>query len=371
MSVIIDTDELKKASFLKSVTSKEHRYVRLSWGGNDLHFYSYDGTVLTRVALDCETTDVGEAVLLSDHWWGVVSNTNPGQLALEKLRTNLRATSGNQEVKLRMMPPENFVDVATVFSSSRNTLAAVMSKTLRAGLERIEYAMADARRPQLMATKAIFHKDVESVGFYATDGVKAAGAKIPAKVEVTISHIIPAKAVKHWGKLLPPDGPVRIFGSQSLVGIEFGKQWSCSQTIGAVFPPVEEILNPPDDVNFLVEKDGLMRAMRQALVFVDDAQTGMLELTADGSHVALTSEGLSGEFRELLKASVNKPMDILVNPSMVLDVLKQVPSEYVAVAQEGPNKPIYIRGLQDFGTSLVMPLRKRKAESAREEDGDF
>jgi DNA polymerase III sliding clamp (beta) subunit (PCNA family) len=85
----------------------------------------------------------------------------------------------------------------------------------------------------------------------------------------------------------------------------------------------------------------------------------------------LSSEGEAGNFRELINAKVKEPMEALVNPAMVLDVLRKVPGEYVAVAQEGPLKPIFVRGISDFGISIVMPIRRREAARREELEGDF
>jgi len=371
MGAIIERDDLKEASFLRSVTSKEHRYVRLSWGGNELHLYSYSGSILTRVAVPCETTDVQEAVLLSDKWWDVISYSVPGQITIDKLKTNMRVSSGSQEVKLRMVSPENFVDVARVFSCSGNTLGVVMATALKAGMERVEYAMADSSRPNLQGMFAVLRDGAETLGLYATDGVKVAGAKVPAKIEQTVSHIIPASSVKHWIRLLPQEGPVRIFGDENLVGIEFKEQWSVTQVLASNFPPVEEFLKPMETANFIADKAILERAVKQSQTFIDDITSSQLEFRAGGTTLVLSSSGAGGEFQALINAKVKEPMEALVNPAMVLDVLRKIPGEYVAVAQEEPLKPIFMRGIQDFGISIVMPIRRRPKATSGEEEGDF
>jgi len=368
MGFVVELDELKKASFLRSVASRQYEYFKLSWGTGVLNMYSYNGTLITRVSLECETSDIDEAVLRSDKWWAIVSNAAPGQLMIEKLRSNLRISSGSQEVKLRMIPSEHFVDVTRVFSCSRNTLGALVGKAFKEGMQRVVYAASTDARPHLQTVQFVLDSDSEWLGMFATNGIKIAGARVPAKIEESRTYLIPSSTINHWTKLVADKEMVRIFGDNNLVGIEFGPHWSTTQTVSGSFPPVDQFLKPPEVPNFILAKSDLRRALQQALVFNDAMTSSMVELTAEGSSVKLSAEGEVGAFKETLRANVSIPLTALVNPEMVLDVLHKVPGDYLVVSQEKELTPLYLRGEVDSGISIVMPLRKKQVKG---DDGDF
>jgi DNA polymerase III subunit beta len=196
----------------------------------------------------------------------------------------------------------------------------------------------------------------------ATDGRRLAiteGAiPLPKEFEkAPKSIIVPAKAVSELLRTLGTEQEVKIVLSENQVLFSLGKTTIISRLIEGEFPKYEQVVPKELKDKLKVDREALFLAVKRASILTSqESQAIKLELAKDRLVISKVTPEL-GESREELPVEYDGPgMVIGFNPSYLLEVLKNLDKQEVAVELSSPDKPGVIRTADGY-IYVVLPMQ--------------
>lgn len=169
--------------------------------------------------------------------------------------------------------------------------------------------------------------------------------------------IIPSKTIYELNRILGEEGDVRIIFSENQVKFDLKNITIISRLIEGDFPNYEQVVPKEPQEKIMVQRgqflDGIKRA---ALITTQDSQSVKFEILKNKIVVSKSSPNI-GEVREEID-TVYRGHEITVgfNPNYIIDVLKVIPQDEIALEIFGSDKPAVIR-IEDWLLYLALPMQ--------------
>jgi len=169
--------------------------------------------------------------------------------------------------------------------------------------------------------------------------------------------IVPSKTIYELNRILSDEGDVKIIFSENQVKFDLKNITVISRLIEGDFPNYEQVVPKEPQEKIVVQRslllDGIKRA---ALLTTQDSQSVKFEILKNKIVVSKSSPNI-GEAREELD-TVYKGHEITVgfNPGYIMDALKVIPQDEIALEVFGPDKPAVIR-IDDWFLYLALPMQ--------------
>jgi DNA polymerase-3 subunit beta len=150
---------------------------------------------------------------------------------------------------------------------------------------------------------------------------------------------------------------VRIIFSENQVKFDLKNITVISRLIEGDFPNYEQVVPKEPQEKIMIQRgqflDGIRRA---ALLTTQDSQSVKFEILKNKIVVSKSSPNI-GEVREEMD-TVYKGHEITVgfNPNYIMDVLKVMPQDEIALEVFGSDKPAVIR-IEDWFLCLALPMQ--------------
>jgi DNA polymerase-3 subunit beta len=169
--------------------------------------------------------------------------------------------------------------------------------------------------------------------------------------------IVPSKTVYELNRILEDNEDVKIVFSENQVKFDLKNITIISRLIEGDFPDYEQVVPKEPQEKIMVQRGGLLDSIkRAALLTTQDSQSVKFEVLKNKIVVSKSSPNI-GEVREELD-TVYKGHDITVgfNPNYIMDALKVIPQDEIALEVFGPDKPAVIR-IEDWFLYLALPMQ--------------
>ncbi len=169
--------------------------------------------------------------------------------------------------------------------------------------------------------------------------------------------IVPSKTIYELNRILGDEGDVKIIFSENQVKFDLKNITIISRLIEGDFPNYEQVVPKEPQEKIIIQRtlllDGIKRA---ALLATQDSQSVKFEILKNKIVVSKSSPNI-GEVREEMDA-VYKGHEIAVgfNPNYIIDVLKVIPQDEIALEVFGSDKPAVIR-IEDWLLYLALPMQ--------------
>jgi len=169
--------------------------------------------------------------------------------------------------------------------------------------------------------------------------------------------IVPAKTIYELNRILGDEGDVKIVFSENQVKFDLKNITIISRLIEGDFPNYEQVVPKEPQEKIMIQRsqflDGIKRA---ALLTTQDSQSVKFEILKNKIVVSKSSPNI-GEVREEMD-TLYKGQEITVgfNPNYIMDVLKVIPQDEIALEVFGPDKPAVIR-IEDWFLYLALPMQ--------------
>ena len=220
-------------------------------------------------------------------------------------------------------------------------------------------ASSEESRPVL--TGIMMNISDDELVMVATDSHRLALVKGNWKGEAADSIIVPAKTMMEVAKLAAVEENVSVMITKNNVCFSMGNTKFISRIINGQFPDYNPIM--PKEENFkykiFVNKRNLLDALNRAnLLSRDNNNIIRLNLENDGMMMHATSPEV-GNIEEKIPATVvGEELLIGYNVKYILDALKVIDSETVAIKLTGPLTPgIIVPEEEENYTYLLLPVR--------------
>lgn len=171
------------------------------------------------------------------------------------------------------------------------------------------------------------------------------------------SIIIPSKTVYELARILGDEGDVRIIFSENQVKFDLKNITIISRLIEGDFPNYEQVVPKELQEKIIIQRgqflDGIKRA---ALLTTQDSQSVKFEILKNKIVVSKSSPNI-GEVREEMDAVYNgREITVGFNPNYIMDVLKAIPQDDIALEVFGADKPAVVR-IEDWFLYLALPMQ--------------
>ncbi len=284
---------------------------------------------------------------------------NESAVALETKDNRLIVRAGKSRFSLQTLPGQDFPKVAE--STDKGITLVIAQKTLKALLERVQFAMAQQDvRYYLNGTLLSVNGSMLTV--VATDGHRLSYTTeaMAQKYEKT-DVILPRKTVSELIKLMSTtDEPVTMTLRPSQAIFSFGHIELLSKVIDGKFPDYTRVIPTSYDKHLTLPRLDLLQALQRAAILSNEKIRGVrLLLTKDSLAIVCTNNEQEEAQDDLDVKYSQDPIDIGFNIAYLLDVLNHLTCETVVCSFGDANSSVLITApnQNDNFKYVVMPMR--------------
>lgn len=273
----------------------------------------------------------------------------------------VRMTYQRAEVELNGFDPDQFPSLP---AGEKPHALRVDAEALRQAVGRVAIAASNDESRRIFTGILFESLDDGGLRLVATDTHRLAlntiGGEILGREGVQV--LLPARAVQEVARLIST-GTVTMELGDSQAAFKGGDIHINSRLIDGQFPSYQPLIPQGWETRVLVDSRAFQHAVeRAALLAQEDAKirSNIIKLVAEGNTLSISSFSSEvGRMQEELSASVEgERKEMLFNARYLLDVLKAIQGEQVAVEFGGSRSPAVFRALDgsDY-LCLVLPIR--------------
>jgi len=198
----------------------------------------------------------------------------------------------------------------------------------------------------------------------ATDGRRMSlcrqGEGIPDGIDVKV--IIPHKMIIELERLLAGGEEVRMFLDEAKAAFQFGSIRLVSALIEGTFPNYEMVIPKKHDKEALCSTGQFLEAIRRTRTMTNDKFNSVRLNLGSGTMALKVVTPEVGEYEEEMPIDYEgEQVEIAFNPDFILDVVRRITSEKVAIQFKDAMSPGLLKPFteapEDDYLNVIMPIR--------------
>ena len=288
-----------------------------------------------------------------------VSTLPPETVHLSLKEEQLIVSSGGFEAELPTVaatefPPSPSLSTKEAGSINKAKFITALSSVLFA-------AATDEGRPMLTGVKVI--EDGDHTMFVATDGYRLSLYRMALAVKKLSQAIIPARALSEVVKLSgeeKSEEEIKIgLAGEHQVGFIVGETTLLTRLLEGEYPNFERIIPKAFTTRALIEKEGLLRAVRSAAIFARD-NANIVKLSLDKQRIVVSANAAqTGKNSIELQAKIDgEGGEIAFNSRFLLDFLTNYQEDEFLFEMTGSlNSGVFKPIKDDSYLHIIMPVR--------------
>lgn len=330
--------------------------VMLSAQGRELCLTTTDLDISISSKVECETVESGASTLPVKLLFNMIVKVPEGEVAVEidaKEKATIRA--GSVSYKIPGLPESGFPKFAKADENMQfNVSAAVLKEMFR----KTAYAASQDDTRRTLKGVFISFKD-SKITMVATDGRRLATVEseleFPKESEMDV--VVPSKTVQELIRSLPGEGNVRITADSSKMCFSFENTNIYTKLIDDKYPDYKQVIPVDMKEKIEIDRQGLLDALdRASIMTLDEAHSTKL-IFSNGKLTVCSSATDKGEAKdEVVIKYAGEKIEILFNPTYIMDCLKAIDDNEVTMEIKDSQKPAIIRCSVPF-LYVLMPLR--------------
>jgi DNA polymerase-3 subunit beta len=295
-------------------------------------------------------------------------------IVLEVEGSGLRIESGGYQVKIKGLDAQEFPLIPQHRGTNFLSIPAQSFKNVLGRL--LPCAALNEARLELTGVNVLF--DDASMCLAATDSFRLAEESVTldaanvAEVRAMFpegSCIIPAATFAEVSKVIGPESrDVKLAFEENQIFFEVDGVQILSRLVSGKFPDYRQIMPQRFDVQTVVAKEELLRAVKIAAVFTSQtSQDLVFRVRPEEGHLVIESRSQEmGENQTVLSADIigETSLEMVFNPRSILDGINAITSSKVAVLANENTTPVAIRAVDEESgmstgayTYIIMPVR--------------
>ncbi|MGN0854213.1 MAG: DNA polymerase III subunit beta [Kiritimatiellia bacterium] len=323
---------------------------------NKLTMTTTDLDISIKSEVACEVLEEGMSTLPVKLLFNSISKVAEGEIEVEiDAMEHATIIAGSAKFKLVGLPENEFPrlpkdDEAFSYTLNQQALREMFRKTSYA-------ASQDDTRRTLKGVLMSF-KD-EKLTMVATDGRRLAlvenEVEFPKSAEKDI--VLPFKAVQELQRSLSGEDEVNIMVQNSQISFKLGNVMIYSKLIEETYPNYKQVIPKECAVQITVDRQLLLDALDRASVMTMD-EAHSTKLIFEGNRLVVTSAASDvGEAKDEVNIKyAGEKLEIMFNPSYVMDPLKAIDDDEVTINLDNGHSPAVIKCSIPF-LYVLMPLR--------------
>jgi len=306
-------------------------------------------------ALETEVEEDGAITIPAKRFSDIIKELPDEDISISTMKNNSMIIKCSKcFFKIIGLPKEEFPKLPE-FKDDPNVV--IKQNVLKNMINMTHFAMShdDTR---YVLNGALFLFKGKKLTIVATDGKRLSLVKKDIEKDgLNKAVIVPSKTIYELNRILGDEGDVKIVFSENQIKFDLKNIMIISRLIEGDFPNYEQVVPKELQEKIMIQRslflDGIKRA---ALLTTQDSQSVKFEILKNKIVVSKSSPNI-GEVREEID-TIYKGHEITVgfNPNYIMDVLKVVPQEEIALEVFGSDKPAVMRA-GDWFLYLVLPMQ--------------
>jgi len=367
MKITIPRQDLLDAiNKVKSIVSSKSAlpilsHILIETGEACIKLAATDLKVSIECTVDCLVEKPGALTVSSQRVSSMLAEMPNEDITLHLMDNNvIEITCGKIETRLFSMSPDEFPPIRSF--DGIEPLSFLQSQLKRL-FTRSSFAICnDQARYNL--TGLLFEIAAGRVTVVATDGRRMSLNRdvvdVPADKEAKV--IIPSKMIHELERLLDDKEPVQVFLDESQIAFVFNNLRLVSALIEGTFPNYNMVIPAKHDKEILVSTERFTEAMRRTRTMTNEKFNSVRFSFGAGSMSLKVVTPEVGEYEEELPIEYDgEVVEIAFNPDFVLDVLRRMESDQVALVVKDAMSPGILKPCTDAPDddyiNVVMPIR--------------
>lgn len=330
--------------------------VLLEAKGKELKMTTTDLDISITSQSKCEVQELGLSTLPVKLLFNAITKVAECEVEVE-IDANEHATikAGNAKFKLAGMPESEFPKLP----KDEEAYAYVISQaTLREMLKKVAYAASQDDTRRTLKGVLLSFKD-SKLTMVATDGRRLAlvenELEFPKSAEKDI--VLPSKAVAELQRSLTGEGDVSVMVQKSQICFKTESMMLYTKLMDETYPNYRQVIPAETAEHIAVDRQLLLDALDRASVMtIDEAHS--TKLIFDNGKLVVTSAASDiGEAKDEVPIKyAGEKIEIMFNPSYVMDPLKAIEDDEVTINLNNGHSPAVIKCSIPF-LYVLMPLR--------------
>ena len=321
---------------------------KLYLAGTDL-----DVGIATHIDVDVE--EEGSITLPAKKFGDIIKELPNEDCVISAKKSNVATIEcGKCFFRLPGLAKDDFPKFPSFGNEPKLNLPQPLLKTM---LRMTSFAMSyDETRYVLNGT--LFKVGEKMLTLVATDGRRLACIEkvLEKEWKTPYEMIVPTKTIQELNRILE-EGEIGVVKKENQVLFDLGESFVVSRLIDGEFPNYEQVIPKESEEKVCLNREQFLQATRRAeLLTSQESQSIKLDLLKNKMIVSKISPE-AGEAREEIEAAYKgKELTVGFNPHYIIEGLKNISEEDVALELEGPEKPGVIR-TKDRYIYIVLPMQ--------------
>ena len=330
--------------------------VLMEAGENRLVMTTTDLDISIRSSVECEIVESGATTLPVKLLFNSISKAAEGEIVVEvddKERATI--TAGSAKFKLAGLPEADFPRLP----KDEDAYAyEIPQATLREMFRKVSYAASQDDTRRTLKGVLMSFKD-SKLTTVATDGRRLAlvenEIEFPKDVEKDI--VLPSKAVQELQRSLNGEEIASVMIQKTQVSFKLGNITVYSKLMDDVYPNYRQVIPKETVEKITIDRQLLLDALDRASVMTMDEAHSTKLIFSEGKLTVTSAASDIGEAKdEVAIKYAGEPIEIIFNPSYVMDPLKAIDDDEITINLNNGHSPAVIKCSIPF-LYVLMPLR--------------
>lgn len=323
---------------------------------NRLVMTTTDLDISIRSSVECEIVESGATTLPVKLLFNSISKAAEGEIVVEvddKERATI--TAGSAKFKLAGLPEADFPRLP----KDEDAYAyEIPQATLREMFRKVSYAASQDDTRRTLKGVLMSFKD-SKLTMVATDGRRLAlvenEIEFPKDVEKDI--VLPSKAVQELQRSLNGEEIASVMIQKTQVSFKLGNITVYSKLMDDVYPNYRQVIPKETVEKITIDRQLLLDALDRASVMTMDEAHSTKLIFSEGKLTVTSAASDIGEAKdEVAIKYAGEPIEIIFNPSYVMDPLKAIDDDEITINLNNGHSPAVIKCSIPF-LYVLMPLR--------------
>lgn len=282
----------------------------------------------------------------------------PGdQVSIEKKENNtVYITCNKAKFTISVQDGDDFPLLPSLERKNAVTLSQFMLKEL---IRQTIFSISTNENNRIMNGE-YFEINDNQLQVTSLDGHRISIRKVTLKDNYSaFSAIIPGKTLQEISRILPGgiDETVCMYFMDRFVLFEFADTIILSRLIEGKYYNVKQMINSNYNTKIVVNKKELCECIDRAILLVKESEKRPLVMSINDNGISLNMNSSIGNMDEDITA-FKEGSDLMIgfNPKFLMDALKAIEDEEVAIYMTNAKAPCFIRNVEQSYIYLILPV---------------
>jgi DNA polymerase-3 subunit beta len=306
--------------------------------------------------IDASVKSSGRVAVNAKMFAEIIKNFSDEEVALKVQNNILVIKNGRSKFRISSQTGDDFPMLPVIDKAFKYEVSAI---TLKNMIKQTIFSVSfDESKPMLMGE--LIEVKNKKLNMIALDGFRIAfrTESIDKDCEDN-SIIIPSKTLNEVARILPPDGNVIFYFTDSSALFELKSCKVVTRLIEGKFINYEVMFSCECNTHVKINRQELLKSLeRAALIATSDKKTPVKLEIKKNLVIVTSSTELNVSYEEIYADVEGIFLSIAFNPKYLIDVVKSITDDSIIMQFSGEFNPCIIRSAESYNDKyLILPLR--------------